>query len=374
MRIAIAGAGIAGLTSAVALAQRGFEVDVFERSKRLEEVGAGIQLSPNATAVLEKLGILARLAGKISEPEALSIRDGSSGALLARMPLGQVVRKRYGGPYCTLHRADLQMALLAAAKDQASVSIILDAEVGDVRDTANGVAFSAGGESRDADLLVAADGVHSKIRTEHFGYTGPTSFGRSAWRAIVPTKELASLVPANDVGLWLGARGHLVHYPVNAGANVNVVVIAAGEPPDPPTSAFGSLARQLIQSIPAWALSPLLGVDASRSASRGRVVLIGDAAHATAPSAAQGGALAIEDAWTLARMLATSPNDPTKALASYTAARARRVTRVASLALNNLNAYELTGVPAFLRNSILRVTPAMLLLSRFDWLFGWRPK
>jgi salicylate hydroxylase len=347
---------------------------VFERAPFFEEIGAGIQLSPNATALLERLGVMAGLAGKVSEPETLAIRDASNGALLARMPLGRIARARYGSPYCTLHRADLQTALLFAAQRQSSVSLILGAEVRDVRDTETEVTFRAVGESRRAGVLLAADGAHSRIRTEHFGYAGPISFGRSAWRAVVPAKEFASHVPANEVGLWLGAGGHLVHYPVNAGASLNVVVIAAEDGPHPPNAPFGASARRVIESVRDWIASPLMGIDASQGWARGRVGLIGDAAHAIAPSAAQGGAQAVEDAWIVAQALAISPSDPAHALSRYTRTRAPRVDRVAGLASRNLNVYELSGVPAFARNFLLRVSPAMLLLSRLDWLFGWKPE
>lgn len=374
MRIAIAGAGIAGLTSAVALAQRGFEVDVYERAVRLEEIGAGIQLSPNATAVLTRLGVMADLAGKVSEPEALSIRDASNGAFLARMPLGPTARARYGSPYCTLHRADLQTALLYAAQRQPTASIILGADVHGVQDTETEVTFSAGAESRRAGVLLAADGVHSRIRAEYFGYAGPTSFGRSAWRSIVPTTDFAPLIPANEVGLWLGVGGHLVHYPVTNGESLNLVVIATGDGPCPPSAPFGASARRVIESVPSWILSPLIAVDASRSWARRRIALIGDAAHAMAPSAAQGGAQAIEDAWEFARSLADSRDNLTRALSTYARTRPPRVARVAGLASRNLNVYEASGVPALVRNSVLRVSPAMLLLSRLDWLFGWKPE
>ena len=317
---------------------------------------------------------MAELAGRLSEPEALSIRDAANGAMLARIPLGQIARERYGSPYCTLHRADLQSALLSAAKRQPSASIILNAEVREVRDAESEVAFSAGGVSRRTDVLLAADGVHSKIRTAYFGHAGATLFDRSAWRATVPAMGFASLIPADEVGLWLGAGGHLVHYPINAGETLNIVVIAAEGGSAPPRKPFGRSAQQIIQSVPAWSLTPLMEVDASRSWTRGRVALIGDAAHAFAPSAAQGGAQAIEDAWTLARAVSISAGELAQALSWYTKTRAPRVARVAALASRNLNVYELSGVPAFLRNSVLRVSPAMLLLSQLDWLFDWKPE
>jgi salicylate hydroxylase len=374
MRIAIAGAGIAGLTSAIALSQRGFHIDIFERAPHLEEVGAGIQLSPNATAVLEKLGIMAELAGKFSEPEALSIRDGRTGALLARMPLGNVARARYGNPYVTLHRADLQAALLATAQRHPLVSIKLDAEIRALKDIDAKVVFTAASEACQGDVLLAADGVHSRIRAEYFGYTGPRSFKRNAWRAVVPANQVQPPATVNEIGLWLGIGGHLVH-PVNR-ANMNIVVVASGDGRNafPPAAPLGTAARRMIEVTQTWTSSPLVSVDASRPWTRGRVALIGDAAHAMAPSAAQGGALAIEDAWALAQTLAASPHNPEQALAEYAEQRARRTMRVARLALKTLNAYELSGVPALLRNSILRVSPARLLLSRFDWLYSYYPK
>jgi salicylate hydroxylase len=374
MRIAIAGAGIAGLTSAIALSQRGFQVDLFERASGLEEIGAGIQLSPNATAVLEKLGVMAELAGKLSEPEALSIRDGRTGALLARMPLGEVARARYGSPYVTLHRADLQAALLASARRKPQISIRFDAEVREIKPAGDEVAFAAANEDCHADVLLAGDGIHSRIRTEYFGHPGPASFGRSAWRAIVPAQGISAPMVANEIGLWLGAGGHLVHYPVNAGSNLNIVVIAGeGRGSTPPVTPFGA-ARRMIALAQTWHPSPLLGVEASLPRARGRIALLGDAAHAMAPSAAQGGAFAIEDAWAISQVLAASRKEPEHALGLYAANRTQRAARVARLALKNLNAYELRGVPALLRNSILRASPAMLLLSRFDWLYSYYPK
>src|SRR6185503_9223139 len=142
MRVAIAGGGIAGLTSAIALGARGFEIDLYERMAVLEEIGAGIQLSPNAMAVLERLGVAGDLADCLSEPETLVIGDAKSGSILSRMPLGKTARQRYGAPYCTLHRADLQAALLATARRDPRVALHLGAELGEVRATETTVGFT----------------------------------------------------------------------------------------------------------------------------------------------------------------------------------------------------------------------------------------
>jgi 2-polyprenyl-6-methoxyphenol hydroxylase-like FAD-dependent oxidoreductase len=373
MHIAVAGGGIAGLTAALALAARGFTVSLFERATRLEEVGAGIQLSPNAMAVLQRLGVMQALEGRLSEPEALVIRSAQSGAAIARLPLGKTARERYGAPYCTLHRADLQDALVATARQVLAISFDLGAEVAEIRAEDDGVAFSAGGLERKADVLVAADGIHSRVRTGYFGHPGPVPFGRSAWRATVPASKVAGLVPLDVTGLWLGAGIHLVHYPVRGGESLNVVVIAHGSAKVPPAERFGSAAQRVIDAVSEWTPWPLMHVDAARPWTRGRVALVGDAAHAMAPSAAQGGAQAIEDAWVLAKSLAEIESAE-EALAAFERARRPRVARVVSESRRNLNTYELRGPAAVLRNIVLSALPASLFASRLDWLFGWQPE
>jgi salicylate hydroxylase len=371
MRVAIAGAGIAGLTSAIALAQRGFSVDVFEKAARLEEIGAGIQLAPNATAILDRLGIMRELAGKVSEPAALSIRAARNASLLARIPLGETARARYGAPYCTVLRSDLQAALLTTVKEHPAITLTLAAEVREVQG-GDAVIFTAGENTRLADVLIAADGAHSAIRSEVFRYSAPSSLGRSAWRAVVPKEMVAGHFSLDEVGLWLGPGGHLVHYPVSGGSGLNLVVVARGDTPGPPLAPFGAHARSVIEATSSWIFSPLMGVDPAPSYAQGRIALIGDAAHAMAPSTAQGGAQAIEDAWVLAKLLADTLGNPIRAPGAYANVRAARVNRVARASLRNLNVYEMSGVPAFLRNSVLKITPPMLLLSRLDWLFGPR--
>lgn len=374
MRVAVAGAGIAGLTSAIALAARGFKVDVYERAARLEEIGAGIQLSPNATSVLEQLGVMAELRERVSEPETLAIRDALTGTLLSRLPLGRSCRERYGAPYVTLHRADLQQALFATARRHDGIAFAFGASVEAIEARSSGVNFMAGGAGRHADLLVAADGVHSRIRMEHFRQSGPKSLGRTAWRATLDSAVTAHLVALDEVGLWLGAGGHLVHYPILGGGKLNLVVIAKGETPDPPMSPFGLAARKLAELSSSWIASPLLAIDAHEEWTTTNVVLVGDAAHGMAPSSAQGGAQAIEDAWVLAEVLAQSKSEVQRALATFSRLRQSRVQRVAGAAQRNLNAFELEGVPARLRNILLRVLPATLFNLQLDWLFGWKPK
>jgi salicylate hydroxylase len=316
VHVAIAGAGIAGLTAAVALAKGGASVEVFERAQVLEEIGAGIQLSPNAMAVLERLGIAPELAGRVFEPAAIEIREAGRNRLLARIPLGEAARLRYGSPYAVIARADLHGALLAAARRLERIGIHLGAEIRDPQLRSAGVGFQAAEKARHADILIAADGVHSALRTGFFGHPGPRETGLYAWRATLPVSEAPEHLALDSTGLWLGRRAHLVHYPIAGGERLNVVVIAGAAPdPSPPAVRFGESLQPLFQAAQEWRVWPILSSDPARAWTKGSVALIGDSAHAMLPSAAQGGAQAIEDAWVLARSLFACPADPVRALA-----------------------------------------------------------
>lgn len=372
MRVAVAGAGIAGLTSAVALAARGFSVDLYERASVLEEVGAGIQLSPNATSVLDRLGVFERLRAALVEPRAIEIRDARNGARLTEIPLGETARKRYGSPYCLIHRADLQAGLLAAARSAQSIGIHFGSEISALRESQSEVAFTVAGEERRADVLIAADGLRSKIRTGHFDHSGPQSLGKTAWRATLSEAAIPSAIRRDATVLWLGPGGHLVHYPVRGGRELNVVVIAGEAGTVPPAKPFGREARRLFDAVPHWTPWPLFGVAPALTWTLGHVALVGDAAHAMAPSAAQGGAMAIEDAWVLAAALAARPGDPAAALRHYELRRRPRVERVVAEATRNLAVYNMRGLPAAARNVFLGALSTERLLKRLDWLYGWK--
>jgi salicylate hydroxylase len=371
MEIAIAGAGIAGLTAAIAFAGRGFSVTVYERADLLADIGAGIQLAPNAMTVLARLGLADALASDVVEPRALIIRDGASGRALTSIPLRGEAERRYGAPYCVIHRADVQRILSETASAEPKIQLRLGAEISNVRQDGNRVTFALGGETLNADLLIAADGIHSAIRTGALGLAAAGEPVRHAWRTTIQTDDLPAGIECEATGLWLTPHCHLVHYPVRAGNQINLVLVAAND-----AAAPGDLLKKLaapasdIADVSAdWIGWPLRAIDPAGRWARGRIALIGDAAHAMLPTAAQGGAQAIEDAYVLADCLAGAPDQPAAALQRYERRRKTRVMRVANEAQRNATIYGLGGLAATARNAAIAVLPGPMHLARLDWLY-----
>ena len=227
--VMIAGAGIGGLTAALALARTGLRVAIYEQAGRLEEAGAGIQLSPNASRVLLDLGLGELLRPHLVTPEGLVVRSVPSGRVLARAPLGTAIALRYGAPYWVIHRADLQAALLEAALAHPDIRLHLGVRVEDFAPYRDGVTIAglAGGRSTEARgaALVVADGLWSRLRRRLGDNTPPRFADHIAWRALAPAENLAADLSGPIVNLWLGPSAHLVHYPVKGGRLINIVAI-----------------------------------------------------------------------------------------------------------------------------------------------------
>jgi salicylate hydroxylase len=390
--VIVAGAGIGGLTAALALARSGFRVTVLEQAERLEETGAGIQLSPNATRILIDLGLGDRLRPHVVAPAGLRVLSARSGREIVRMPIGKAAAQRYGAPYWMIHRGDLQAALAAAVGQELDISLKLGTRVEDFVTHPNGVTVSARGASGLWDerghALIAADGLWSTSRAR-LGFTDAPRFsGRTAWRALIPAKELAPEFREPVIQLWLGRDAHLVHYPVKGGKVINVVVITLdnwnepgwSEPaarvellPHLPTARWAPRARSLVRQPEAWLKWALYDRRPVTNWSQGAAALLGDAAHPMLPFLAQGAAMAIEDAAVAAQCLARMPDDATGAMKTYTAVRRARTRKVQSQAAKNGERYHLAGVPAMLRNAAMRVIGGEQLLHRYDWLYDWRP-
>ena len=387
--IIIAGAGIGGLSAALMLAQNGFRVTLLEQAQRLTETGAGIQLSPNATRILIALGLGERLRADAFAPESIAIKK-SSGGHLARVPLGATAEQRYGAPYWSIHRGDLQAALVEAVRANPDIALKLGTRFEDFAVHANGITVACRHGTEVADeqglALVGADGLWSALRTR-LGHRAPMFAQRTAWRAMVPGDTLGAEFLAPEVQLWLGRNAHLVHYPVKGGALVNIVAIVNDRWNEPGWGAEGARDELLAHYSPwswaqpaldllarperwlKWALHdlPPLG-----SWGDGPVTLLGDAAHPMLPFLAQGAAMAIEDAAVLTDSMVQSPDDPAAAMRRYERARRRRTARVQQAARNNGRTYHLTAAEAVLRNMVLCVAGGKMLLRKYDWLYDWR--
>ncbi|HEX4040810.1 MAG TPA: FAD-dependent monooxygenase [Xanthobacteraceae bacterium] len=389
--VIIAGAGIGGLTAALALARHGFRVTVLEQAERLAEIGAGIQLSPNATRLLLDLGLGDRLRPHVVAPTALHVRNGRSGREIVRMPLDGAAA-RYGAPYWMIHRGDLQAALAAAVAQERDITLKLGSRMEDFATHPHGVTVSASAAggiwNERGHALIAADGLWS-LAPARIGFKETPRFaGRSAWRALVPAAEAAPAFRGEEIHLWLGRDAHIVHYPVKAGAVINVVVIVndAWNAPgwsEPaaridllarlPAKRWAPQLRALLRQPESWMKWALYDRVPLSTFARGAVALIGDAAHPMLPFLAQGAAMAIEDAVVAAGCLARRPDEAAAALKTYTAVRRARTRKVQRLAARNGTRYHRGVLPAFLRNAAMRAIGGRRLLRHYDWLYDWRP-
>jgi len=386
--IVIAGAGIGGLTAALALTRAGFRAVVLEQAARLEETGAGIQLSPNATRVLFDLGLGERLRPLAVAPEAIRVVNGASGRDIVRVPLGLTAAQRYGAPYWVIHRADLQAVLAITIAESPDVTLRLGTRVENFAVHQHGITVEVRGTQglRDEQCiaLIGADGLWSTLRTRLGERRAPRFARRTAWRAVVPAAGLTDEFRESVTGLWLGRDAHLVHYPVKGGREINIVAIVRDDWHEPGWSApgrqgelaprfagFAPQARALIAIPDRWQKWALFDRPPGRPRTKDPVTLLGDAAHPMLPFLAQGGAMAIEDAAVLAACLSRD-EDTTRALRAFERARRVRVARAQHEARRNSWRYHLSGPLGFARNAVLRAMGGEKLLRRFDWLYGWR--
>ncbi|MCK9554100.1 FAD-dependent monooxygenase [Aquamicrobium sp.] len=394
--IVIAGAGIAGLTMAIALARRGIACRVFEQAPKLEAFGAGLQISPNAARILTDLGVLPYLRPHTVQPQAVRLKDANTLRELASVPLGKFAEQRWNAPYLVSHRADLQQALLTEARSRPEIEINTGMKLAEVSHERPGHVTVSFGDSEgntttaESPLLIGADGVWSASR-RFVEWSARNRFsGQIAWRTTIDSNSPAGeafgrLADSDSVTTFVHASFHLVAYPLRAGAEINLVAftpamdIAQSWAVQAEMSILlyavarssPALAR-LVEMAGHWTAWPLHTVDPAASWTAPGIALIGDAAHAVTPFAAQGAAMAIEDAALLAQYIAEPTAPEQGAISLWEQQRKARLSKVARRGALNKMAWNAAGPVALARNLVLRMRSPQSLATDLDWLYGWR--
>lgn len=394
MSLLIAGGGMGGLAAALACSRVGWQPAILEQAAQFSEVGAGVQLGPNATRILAGWGLAKPLSEIAAFPGQLRVRSAQDGALLGELRLGQHFETRYGAPYATVHRADLQ-GLLVEAVRAAGVQPRLSSRVIAVLSRPERLRVEIEEPERhrsitmEGDALIGADGLWSSVRRLVWRDPQASATGHVAYRGVALQAGLPASLRLSDVNVWLGPRMHAVAYPVRGGSQLNVVVIVQGRSRGPAEDwdqqglsvelqmAMGAMCaplRDLVAAMPSWrlwALSDRTPVRSADEMARGRVALLGDAAHPMRPYFAQGAGMAIEDAEELARVIDRADGkavDIPQALRAYAQNRWRRDARVQALSRRNGRIFHATGLVRWGRDLTMRLAGERLLDQ--PWLYG----
>jgi salicylate hydroxylase len=388
-RIAIAGAGIGGLTTALALLQQGFEVDVFEQASQLGELGAGLQISPNGSRVLLALGLGEVLQACVCQARGKEIRMWNTGQRWKLFDLGDDCLARFGAPYWMVHRGDLHRVLLDAFEARSDGPVRLNARVVKARSTDMGVSFELNdGSQHSAHALLAADGVHSVLREQLLGEDKAQFTGLLAWRGLVPVERVSEHLRAQVGTNWVGPGAHVITYPVRGGVLMNVVGIIEREGWRSESWTERGTHTELLQDFGHWHADvcelmsaieqpfkwALLGRAPQTGWAQGNICLLGDAAHPTLPFLAQGANMAIEDAAVMARCLALE--EPTEhALARFEKLRWQRTADIVNRSRDNAQRFHNPQLsdPAKAVDYVSSEWEPEKVRRRYDWLFEYDP-
>ena len=381
--ILVVGGGIGGLTAAIALGRSGRRVKLIERAERFEPIGYGIQLGPNAFHVFDQLGIASDVLRQASLPEEGQLRDAITGDLIARLPMSDEIKRRYGNPYAVIHRGDLHEVLLDACDRVKTVDLENSCELKSFDDNGSKVtARTVTDRQIDAAALIAADGVWSRIRTQMFQDEPPQQFGYVAMRCLRPIEEFPRELAPNAVILWTGSRYHMIHYPLRGGKLFNVVVGFRLQAPGSDTSAdpaqqmFSLFAnacpevRALLKYIDTSRYWDIVAFNPIPEWTKGRVALIGDAAHAMLQAMAQGACQAIEDSLTIAACIDENGEDYEAAFRKYHSGRLLRATRVQYMSRYMWEAIHVYGAMRNLRNDMFARMSSTDVLESLQWLYS----
>lgn len=381
------GGGIGGLAAALVLSRAGQQLELFEKASAFTEIGAGIQLGPNVTRILQGWGLTDALRAYAFAPDCLQVRSATSGQILGELALGSMIEARYGAPYVTLHRADLHRLLLQAVQ-QTGATLQTGSTVQSFQQSAQTVTLQTTHGARAVDVMVGADGLWSPTRAQLLGDGLPRRTGHLAYRALIKQADLPERLRSHSVTAWLGANMHAVQYPVRSGEWLNIVVFVHGDVPDDfqnwdhsanavdlKSALQGSCSalHSSLEAVPGWRLwvmhdrPPMQG---AHQHAQGRVALLGDAAHPMRPYLAQGAGMAIEDAAELGWVLgAAAPADVPAALQRYAAKRWQRNARVQARALRNGQIFHAQGPMRWGRDAAMKLMGETLL--DMPWLYGY---
>ena len=387
--ILVAGGGIGGLAAALALAGRGLDVTVLEQSPQIGEIGAGIQLGPNAFAAFDALGVGEHMRSIAVYTDELVMHDAIDETLIGRIPVGAAFRARFDNPYAVIHRADLHRCLFDAARESGRVEFITSMLVRHVEQSADGVSVvDARGTTHRAQALIGADGVKSAVRAQYVDDPARVS-GHVVYRAVVDKADFPADLRWNAASIWVGPNCHLVHYPLRGGEQYNVVVTFHSRQVEEWSVTEGSAtevqsyftdvcprARQLIDLPKSWKRWATADREPIERWTYGRATLLGDAAHPTLQYLAQGACMALEDAVTLGEALRVhapgAAADFGPAFEHYQRSRVARTARVVLSAREMGRIFHARGVERLVRNDLWKGRTPERFYDALEWLYGWR--
>ncbi|HTT11560.1 MAG TPA: 3-hydroxybenzoate 6-monooxygenase [Burkholderiaceae bacterium] len=382
--VLVAGGGIGGLAAALALTRRGFAVKVLEQAPQLGEIGAGIQLGPNAFAAFDALGIGERARGRAVYTDEMVMHDAIDETRVARIETGTAFRARFGNPYGVIHRADVHKSLLEGAQASDRIDVSTSTTVQRVeQDDDTVTVHDTSGRTHRGIALIGADGVKSAVRRQYVGDEARVS-GHVVYRAVVDRKDFPADLRWNAASIWVGPNCHLVHYPLRGGDQYNVVVTFHSREKEEWSVREGNReevqsyfegicprARQLIDLPKDWKRWATADREPIAQWNFGRVTLLGDAAHPTLQYLAQGACMALEDAVTLGAALRVQGNDFGKAFAHYQRSRVARTARVVLSAREMGRLFHAKGVERMVRNELWKDRSQERYYDAMEWLYGW---
>jgi salicylate hydroxylase len=382
--VLVAGGGIGGLAAALALVRRGFAVTVLEQAPEIGEIGAGIQLGPNAFHAFDALGIGPKARGRAVYTDDMVMHDALDEALVARIPTGEAFRQRFGNPYAVIHRVDVHLSLLEGAQETGRVQFHTSTRVEQIEQTADSVTVTCGnGRTFTGQALIGADGVRSVVRAQYVN-DPPRVTGHVVYRAVVDRQDFPQDLQWNAASIWVGPNCHLVHYPLRGGEQYNVVVtfhsrqpeqwgVTEGSPEEVQSYFQGICpkARQLIELPKSWKRWATADREPIDNWTFGRATLLGDAAHPTTQYMAQGACMALEDAVTLGEALRVHHNDWTGALELYQRSRIARTARIVLSSREMGRIYHDKGVERLVRNDLWKGRTPERFYDAMEWLYGW---